>query len=164
MPALSFATLAPGQTFTSTARTTTETDLVLFTMLAGDWHPIHADAEHAKRTPLGQRMLHGTYGIAVAMGMAANLLELKETVVAALGLREWLYEKPLFVGQTIHVRAEVLATRTTSDGRRGVLDWRIELRSQDEVVRQVGTASLMVALAPASPDKEQPAGLQGVPS
>ena len=41
---LHFEDLAPGQVFVSTGRTVTETDLTMFSMLSGDWNPIHADA------------------------------------------------------------------------------------------------------------------------
>ena len=34
----------PGQTFVSTGRTLTEADLTFFSMISGDWNPIHADA------------------------------------------------------------------------------------------------------------------------
>ena len=45
----------PGLRIRTPGRTLTETDHGLFTMLCGDWHPIHADEEYARTTPAGGR-------------------------------------------------------------------------------------------------------------
>ncbi len=66
MRSMYFEDFQPGQTFESTGRTITEADLTLFSMLSGDWNPIHADAEFAKGTRYGQRVVHGALGIAIS--------------------------------------------------------------------------------------------------
>lgn len=38
---------APGQAFESPRRTITETDIVNFAALTGDWNPVHTDAVFA---------------------------------------------------------------------------------------------------------------------
>lgn len=155
MTTLSFTELAAGRRLTGRARTLTDADLTIFTMLIGDWHPIHADEEYARTTPLGRRIFHGSFGVAVASGMVANLLELREPIIAALGFREWSFRAPLFIGDTVHAEVEILGTRVTSDGARGIVEWRVDLVNQSGAVVQTGIAQAMVRLA-ADPSKNQP--------
>jgi acyl dehydratase len=141
-----FAELAPGQTWRSAGRTLTETDLAIFAMLSGDRHPIHVDAAYAKKTPFGERLFHGTFGIAIAVAMATELPLLVEPVIAATGIEQWQFRAPLRIGDTVHVQVELLATRIVGDGRRGLLTRRLSLVRQDDEVAQQGTAGLMVSL------------------
>src|SRR5260370_29603227 len=85
-PRLSFSELAPGQRFTSHRRTLTETDHQLFMMLTGDWSPIHADAEHARASKLGQRILHGGLGLALALGLQTSALEFADQRLGPMGI------------------------------------------------------------------------------
>jgi acyl dehydratase len=141
-----FEDLEVGQTFKSHARTLTETDLTLFNMLTGDWHPIHADAEFASKTKIGQRMFQGTFGIALSTALSADLMRIANPVIAALGIRDWSYDAPLFIGDTVHVELEIVDKRVTSDGRRAVVGRNLRLLKSDGTVAQGGTADLMVGL------------------
>jgi acyl dehydratase len=142
----SFETLKPGQTFTSNARTLTETDLVMFCMMFGDWHAIHADEVYAKDTRVGRRMFHGTFGISLAIAQSADLLPLTNRIVAALGFKEWSFKAPLFIGDTVHTDIVIAGTRLASDGRRGVISRTIRLVKHDETVAQEGMSDLLVEL------------------
>jgi acyl dehydratase len=141
---LSFEDLKPGQTFSSRARTLTETDLVMFCMMTGDWHAVHADEIYAKDTRVGQRMFHGTFGISLAIAQSADLLPLINRIVAALGLKEWSFKAPLFIGDTVHTEVAIVGTRIVSDGRRGVVSRAIRLVKHDATVVQEGLADLLV--------------------
>jgi acyl dehydratase len=142
----SFETLKPGQTFTSSARTLTETDLVMFCMMFGDWHAIHADEVYAKETRIGRRMFHGTFGISLAIAQSADLLPLTNRIVAALGFKEWSLKAPLFIGDTVHTDLVIAGTRLASDGRRGVISRTIRLVKHDATVAQEGMSDLLVEL------------------
>ena len=142
----SFETLKPGQTFSSGARTLTETDLVMFCMMMGDWHAIHADEVYAKDTRIGRRMFHGTFGISLAVAQSADLLPLSNRIVAALGFKEWSFKAPLFIGDTVHTDVVISGTRVASDGRRGVISRTIRLVKQDGTLAQEGLAELLVEL------------------
>lgn len=144
--ALSFEELQIGQTFTSCGRTLTETDLSLFTMLTGDWHSIHADEAFARTTKIGQRMFQGSFGIALAIALSADLMHLKNPVLAALGIRDWSFKSPLLIADTVHVELEIADKRVTSDGRRAVIGRKLRLVKSDSSVAQEGTADLMVGL------------------
>jgi acyl dehydratase len=142
----SFETLKPGLAFSSAARTLTETDLVMFNMMTGDWHPIHADEIYAKDTRIGRRMFVGTFGIALAVAQSADLLPLKDRVIAALGVKDWSYKAPLFIGDTVHTDMVLAGTRVTSDGKRGVISRALRLVKHDGTLAQEGVAENMVAL------------------
>jgi acyl dehydratase len=142
----SYADLEIGETLRGPGRTLTETDLVTFCMLTGDWHGIHADAEFAKGTKIGQRMFHGTFGVALAVSMSANLLTLRNPVIAALGIREWSFKAPLFINDTVHLELTITDKKVTSDGRRAVLGRKLRLCKYDGSVAQEGFADLMFAL------------------
>lgn len=143
---LSFEDLAIGQIFTSHGRTLTETDLSLYSMLTGDWHPIHADEGFARSTRLGQRMFQGSFGIALAIALSADLMELSNPIIAALGIRDWSFKSPLVIADTVHVELEIADKRVTSDGRRAVIGRKLRLLKSDKSVAQEGTADLMVGL------------------
>jgi acyl dehydratase len=142
----SFDTLVAGQTFSSEARTLTETDLVTFCMITGDWHAIHADEAFAKTTPIGRRMFHGTFGISLAVAQSAHALLLTNRIVAALGLKDWSYKAPLFIGDTVHTDVVIADKRATSNGRRGVISRTLRLMKDDGSTAQEGLADLLVEL------------------
>jgi acyl dehydratase len=153
----SFESLKPGQTFSSNARTLTETDLVMFCMMMGDWHAIHADEEYAKDTRIGRRMFHGTFGISLAIAQSADLLPLSNRIVAALGIKDWSFKAPLFIGDTVHTELVIAGTRAASDGRRGVLSRTLRLVKHDATVAQEGLAELLVELEGSGKAREQSA-------
>jgi acyl dehydratase len=144
---VAFGDLVAGRRFVGPGRTLTETDHGLFMMLVGDWHPIHADAEYARGTSFGQRVMHGSFGVALAMGMLGGLLEHAEPIIGALGLADWQFRAPLFIGDTVHLEMEVLGTRRTSGGDKGILERQLELIKQDGTVAQAGRSAVMLRLA-----------------
>ena len=143
-----FADIVPGARFSSPGRTLTEADHGLFMMLTGDWHPIHADEEYARTTPAGRRLMHGTLGIALAMGMQGGAVEFTDPIVGALALKEWAFRKPLFIGDTVHVDVEFLACRVSSGGKRYVVERRLFLMRRDDDVVQDGIAVALLRLPP----------------
>src|SRR5262245_60641018 len=68
--------LKPGGTFTSSARTVTEADIVSFAGLSGDFHPIHVDHEFARSGPFGRPIAHGLLPLVIASGLRSLLDEL----------------------------------------------------------------------------------------
>lgn len=144
--AIPFEKLEIGDRWHGEGRTLTEAELALSCMLTTDWHPIHADEEFAKTTPIGRRMFHGTFGIAIAFGMATRYPELGDTVIAATGFTEWKYRAPLFIGDTVHVEVEIVGKRLTSDGKRGLIERRIRLCKHTGEIVQEGVAGTLVRI------------------
>jgi len=141
---LSFEELTVGQVFRGPGRTLTETDLVTFCMITGDWSGIHADDVYARNTRAGQRIFHGSFGIALALAMSADVLPLRNPVIAALGIGAWAFKAPLLIGDTVHLELTVASKKVTSDGVRAVLGRQLRLIKHDGSLAQEGTADLMV--------------------
>ena len=96
-----------GQHMISTGRTVTESDIVTFAGLSGDYNQIHTDAEFSKSTPFGQRVAHGLLGIAIASGLVMRTGVLEGTVLAFREINEWKFKMPVLIGDTIHVELDV---------------------------------------------------------
>lgn len=147
MKPVSFHDLAVGACYASTARTLTQADLSLSCMLTGDWHPIHADADYCRDQGIPAPMFHGPYGILLAMGMSTRLPEFAESVIGALGLREWRYRRPLLVGDTVRVCTSISAKRMVSDGARAIVERHFELLDSQSRIVQEGYGSTLLLLA-----------------
>ena len=92
-----------GMNFVSPGRTVTESDIVSFAGLSGDYTQIHTDAEFSKTTPVGQRVAHGLLGLSIASGLAVRTGVLEGTVIAFREIVEWKFVKTIFIGDTVRV-------------------------------------------------------------
>jgi acyl dehydratase len=144
--ALYYEDLTEGQTFTSPARTVTETDLVSFAMLSGDWNPIHTNEEFAGSTDYGKRVVHGMFGLSMMTGLLDRTGLFDGSVVAMLGIRDWRFKAPIFVGDTLHFEMEIVSKRLTSKGDRGIVDRKFGLINQRGEVVQEGHIGAMIRL------------------
>lgn len=170
MPGKCIEDFEVGDVSYSPARTVTETDVVTYSWVSGDVNPMHTDAEFSARSPLGQRIAHGTLGMSIATGLSARIGQLDGTAIAALGVDEWRFEKPIFLGDTITLRTTVVEARVTSKPDRGVLVRRMDLLNQRGERVQTGLMTTMVrtraGLAQASaggPAPDSPASGAPVP-
>lgn len=133
-----------GEVAVSPGRTVTETDVVTYSWVSGDTNPMHTDAEFSARSPLGQRIAHGTLGMSIVTGLSARLGQLDGTAIAALGVDEWRFEKPILLGDTVTLRTTVVEARVTSKPDRGVLVRRMDLLNQRGERVQTGLMTTMV--------------------
>ena len=69
---LYFDQLSVGDSWRSRGRTITETDVVNFAALTGDFEPLHVDAEYAATAPYGQRIAHGLLGLSYLAGLTLD--------------------------------------------------------------------------------------------
>jgi len=142
-----FEEFALGQTLSSPARTVTEADIVAFAALSGDWNAIHTDAEYAATTPYGQRIAHGLLGLSVASGLAVRAGLIEGTVRAFVGL-EWKFKGPVFVGDTIALRAEVTRLRAMPSMGAGLVTLGVRVVNQRNETVQEGDWSLLIEMRP----------------
>ena len=96
-----------GQRFQTVSRTITESDVVTFAGLSGDFNQLHTDEEFAKNTPYGRRIAHGLLGMAIASGLTMRSGVLEGTALAFREINTWKFSNPIFLGDTIHVELEV---------------------------------------------------------
>lgn len=134
-----------GEVALSPGRTVTETDIVTYSWVSGDTNPMHTDAVHAAKSPIGQRIAHGTLVLSIATGLSARIGQLDGTAIAALGVDEWKFLKPVFINDTIYLRTTVVEARVSSKPDRGVLVRRMEILNQHGEVVQTGLMTTMVA-------------------
>jgi acyl dehydratase len=133
-----------GAVYETQARTITEADVVTFAGLSGDFNPIHTDAEAAKATPFGERIVHGMLTVAISTGMANQTGLMAGTTVALLE-QNIKYKSPVKFGDTVHLRMEVTEKRETSKPDRGIVILAAQMLNQrDEVVVDMIWTQLMV--------------------
>ncbi len=142
--ALYYEDVEVGDEWVSRGRTITEADIVNFAGLSGDYNPLHMDEEFAKRTIFGKRIAHGLLGLAVMSGLSSFYPLMK--TVAFLGIKEWNFKAPIFIGDTIYVKTKVLEKRITSKGDRGIIVWEKKVVNQKGEVVQEGKTVTMVEL------------------
>jgi acyl dehydratase len=136
-----------GEEYESPGRTVTETDLVLFAGVSGDYNVLHTDAELMKSSIFGERIAHGLLGLSIQSGLLTRAMPTYATI-ASLGLR-WKFKGPIKIGDTIHVRAKVTAKKETSKPDRGVVTLERTVLNQRGEVVQEGETDLMVERRPA---------------
>lgn len=122
---------AAGGTFTSTRRTITETDVVLFASLTGDRNPLHVDAVAAAESPFGERVAHGLLTLAYSVGLVP-MDDLN--AVALRKLRDVVFKKPVLLGDTIQVRGQIEGVSPAGAGRQITsVRWTV-VNQRDEIV------------------------------
>jgi len=123
-----------GTTLRTRGRTVTETDVVIFATLTGAQNPLFLDAEYAKETPFGSRIVPGLLSVSIAVGLAYQLPQgpFGEGFVALLGL-EFKTPKPVRIGDTLSVEVRVLAREPPVKGR-GVVVLGITARIHSDTV------------------------------
>lgn len=146
-----------GQSIVTPGRTVTEADVVAYAGLSGDFNPMHTDESFAEKSIYGTRIAHGVIGIAFTSGLLARLGIFDGTSIAFLSL-EWRFLLPIRIGDTIRVRQTVRSGRVTSDGKRGVLSFDLELLNQADEIVQSGSRTLLVARAPTEVAPDQSGG------
>jgi len=105
-----FEEFEPGLQIHTAARTITETDIVNFAGLSGDFNFIHINAEAAQHTPFGQRVAHGMLVASIATGLAVQQGFIDGTTLAFREL-SWKFTKPVFIGDTVYVEVNVTTTK-----------------------------------------------------
>lgn len=141
-----FDEIAIGETFVSRGRTVTEADIVAFAALSGDWFVLHTDAHYAAGTQFGQRIAHGLLIYAMSTGLAVPADA--PAIIANYGCDRLRFTAPTYIGDTIHVRSEVLDKTVKRDGRDGVLRLGWNVANQNDVAVLVSDMNILMAFAP----------------
>lgn len=126
----------------SVGRTITETDIVNFASLSGDWNRIHTDAEYSKEQMFGQRVAHGLLVLSIASGLAVRMGFMEETVQAFRRL-EWQFRRPIFIGDTVRLRATVAEKKAVRRTGGGVVTFKMEVINQKDEVCQRGSWEIL---------------------
>ncbi len=147
---LQYEDLHVGLQFESPTRTVTEADVVMFAALTGDWSELHTSEAFARHTQYGRRVAHGLLGLAIAHGlMWPRTNALRDIAVAFLGLSDWRFRGPIFLGDTIYVVYRVAELRDSrSQPGQAIVTFEVELRNDDGEIVQQGRKALLVSKTP----------------
>lgn len=144
---LGFDSLVVGDEWESAGRTVTETDVVNFAGLSGDFNPIHTDHHEAASGPFRKPMAHGLLGLAIASGLGSDSPRVR--TMAFLQILEWKFVEPIFFGDTVKVLTRVDRLEPRANGRRGVVTWHRRLVNQHGKTVQEGLTQTLVQSDPA---------------
>jgi 3-hydroxybutyryl-CoA dehydratase len=139
---LYFDDVEVGQQWESLGRTITETDIVNFAGLSGDFNPIHVDHAFAKTTPFRRPIAHGLLVFSVGSGLGISSPQMR--TLAILTIKEWHFTGPIFIGDTIHVRSTIVGKEVRSRGKRGQITWHRQIINQEGKVVQEGVTVTLV--------------------
>lgn len=137
-----------GERFVSPRRTITQTDIVNFACLSGDFNAPHVDFEFCKTQPYGEIIAHGPLVFSIAAGLLCQLGLNDGTIVAMMGVDEWRAVAPVKHGDTIHAVATVDDLQPTSSGTRGIVTYRREVLNQHGKQVQTMTVRSMYLCSP----------------
>lgn len=136
MAGLHFEEFEPGLVIEHpTRRTVSEYDNVLFSSMTLNVAPLHLDADYSAGTEFGERLVNSLYILGLVCGIPVPETTLG-TTVANLGFGEITFPKPVFHGDTIRVRTEIVDRRESkSRPNAGIVFFRhLGLNQRDEIV------------------------------
>ncbi len=103
------------------AKTITEAECHLFSLLTMNHHPLHIDKEYAAKTQHGQILVVGTLVFSLVVGQSVR--DVSGRAIANLEYSEVKHVGPVFIGDTISSRSEVLSvTPSKKKSDRGVVE------------------------------------------
>lgn len=139
-----FEEIELGASYQSAGRTITETEIILFAGLTGDFVPLHMDEEWVKaNTAYPGRIAHGLLVQGIGEGLAvAGIGEWQ--ILAFLDVQR-SFKAPVFPGDRIQQNYTVVDKRPSSkDPERGVVTVEIEIVNQKGEVVQTGRNVYMI--------------------
>jgi acyl dehydratase len=137
-----------GRKLVTRGRTITESDIVQFGSLTGDFNPMHFDAEYMKTHMMGQRIAHGMLSLSYAVGQAYQLGFMEKTVLAFRAL-EMKFSQPVLIGDTLHVELSVKEMTPSPRLGGGMVKLDVKIINQDDKTVQSGTWTVLIASKPA---------------
>lgn len=87
------------------SKTVTESDVVLYAGITGDFNPAHVDEVQASRSRFGGRIAHGMLSAGFISACIAMRLPGPGTIYLSQSLR---FTRPVKIGDTVTARVEVL--------------------------------------------------------
>ena len=143
-----FEEFTMGEKLRTLGRTITETDIVNFCGVTGDFNPLHTDKEFAAVSPFKGRVAHGMCGFSIATGLMVRLNILEGTILAFSSIENWRFKAPIMIGDTIHVVITVIETKESGKGDRGLVKLAVDVVNQNDVSTQEGTLVLLMMKRP----------------
>ena len=152
MPGLYFEQFSIGMVFDHPwTRTVTETDNVLFTTMTMNPQPLHLDHHFAAKTEFGRPLVNSLFTLGLMIGMSVNDTTLG-TTVANLGMTDVGFPKPVFHGDTLHVKTKVVALKDSrSRPEVGIVEFEHMAYNQNNEMVATCKRFAMMKRLPSSP-------------
>lgn len=148
-----FEDLKQGDCFTAGSIVVTESHIVQFAGLSGDFFPLHMDDEFARSMGFEKRVAHGLLVLSLADGLK-NRAHVQILAIASLG---WKcdFKAPVFAGDRITVEVEIASKRYSNKGK-GLTTLAFAITKQDGEVVQICETTLVTRLRqPADAEEKQ---------
>lgn len=128
-----FAEIEVGDTLETAGRTITETDILNFAGVSGDFNHLHTDAERMGESDFGERIAHGALVFSIATGLLWQARERPSHVVAFYGVDRLRFVAPTFVGDTISTTTEVVEKEPREHPTaNGVVRYEVTVSNQED--------------------------------
>ena len=133
-----------GDKFITQAVTITETHVVNWGCLTGDWYPLHFDKEYAEKSPFKERIAHGPLIFGMSVGLVGMSGIFEDSLVAWLGCDKLRLPAPVKILDTIHVETEIVSKRETKNAEKGITIFKYVVKNQrDEMVMEFEYSLMM---------------------
>lgn len=139
-----------GERVVTPGRTITETDLVMFAALTGDWNSVHTDAEYAKNSIYGERIAHGMLSLVVGTSLLFRLGEnalLPKSALAFVGMEKVRFVEPVKISDTLYLEIEIVEMIRMRN-ERGILVLRYRIKNQHDHAVITGRMKVMAGCRP----------------
>src|SRR5712692_1351060 len=124
-------------------RTITTADNIWFTLLTQNTAPIHFDHNYASQTEFGKPLVNSCLTLSLVTGQSVT--DISQNVMANLGWDEVRLPNPVFEGDTVYSRSEVLEKRESkSRDNVGIVKVRTTGFNEDGTVVIEFTRTIMV--------------------
>jgi acyl dehydratase len=138
----------------SPSRTVTEADNVLFTTLTMNTQSLHLDAEWARQTEFGERLINSMFTLSTLVGTSVAQLT-QGTIVANLGFSDVRFPHPLRAGDTMTSETRIRSRRLpASRPGQGIVEFEHTARNQRGDVVAIAVRSTLVLCAPLATEEE----------
>jgi acyl dehydratase len=151
MAGLYFEEFAQGQTFDHPLRrTVTEMDNMLFSTMTLNPQPLHIDRHFCEtETEWGQPLMNSLFTLGLMIGISVNDISVA-TTIANLGMTEVRFPAPLFQGDTVKVKSEVISARPSKTrANAGIVELEHKAFNQDDVLVAICRRQVMIRRRPA---------------
>jgi len=139
-----FDEIGPGDYFVTAGVTVTETHVVNFAGVSGDFYDIHLDDVAARLAGFPGRIAHGLLGLSLADGLKTRCA-VRLRGIATLRWN-WSLRAPIFIGDRIHVDIRVKEIRPTRRDDRAIATLILKVLNQAGEVVQEGETQLMMEI------------------
>jgi len=132
----------------TSGRTITETDVVNFAGVSGDYNQIHIDSEYSKETPAGARIAHGLLIMSIASGLVVLTGMMEGTVLVFREIKNWKFIKPVYFNDTIHVEVNVVSLKPFRRLGGGLVETELDVKNQNGETVMKGVWSTLIRSKP----------------